>query len=151
VRFIVALPFSGRVNHAKQVDSHSDTRNVCRASLRCLETEPREEQENGHQWEHGQLQIVGTERVGGVERRQGEELVDHAEAERSRQGGGLGELGVDEDLGGVVGGGVDAAELLHEVVNGCQHFPVPSCMSVRPDRHCPLVQDWLGRIMQIAI
>ena len=52
--------------------------------------------------------------VDGIEGRESKQPVDDAKTERSSQGRGLGEVGLDEDLGAVVCDGVDAAELLHE-------------------------------------
>lgn len=106
--------FTGRINNAKEVYSERNTSNVRCAVLGYPETETRKEQEYGHEWERGQQQVASTKGINRVERRQSKQPVDDAEPERCSKGGSLGKVGVNEDLGRVVGNGVDAAELLHE-------------------------------------
>lgn len=85
-----------------------------RAVLRNPETEPREEQEDRHERERGQQQVAPTKSVNRVKRWEGKQPVDDTEPKRRREGRGLWEAGVDEDLGRVVRNRIDAAELLHE-------------------------------------
>lgn len=93
-----------------------------------------EEEAEGHHGESRQKQVSSAKGVDRVERGNGEEEVNdtpsHGCAERAE----LREVGFDEDLGGVIGDHVHAAELLHEhdylgrdhctaVTGNTDHFP----------------------------
>lgn len=109
-------PFTGGVNDSEEIDSQGDTgdaRGVMRA-VGDKETEAGEEEEEGHEWESGEEEVSAAEGVDGVDGWDGEEEVNYPEAEGCGEGGDGGELGFEEDGGGVICYDVYAAELLHE-------------------------------------
>lgn len=104
---------AGRVDDAKEVDSHGDASNASRV-LRLLgypEGEPGEEKTQRHERETHQQQVAPTKGVDRVHCRQRKQEIDDAEPERGGQGGHVRVVGLLEDVRRIVRDHVDTAEL----------------------------------------
>lgn len=107
---ILTRTFTGRIGHAIKIDTQSDASDSS-LLVRDPETETREEQKKRHDWESDQEKRSTTKLINGKHTGNGEKGIDETEAERSKEGGDLGETGRSEDGGGVINNGVDTTLL----------------------------------------